>query len=281
MLTSNVGIVSQTTRVTFEQLGPAVAALQRQVARDFGPIWGMQATVDGFPTLDDVPVGYWQIIIMDDIPFHAAGIHLNERSGQPFALVRYSEEWTLTTSHECLEMLADPNGNRLVPGDSAKPDQGRVEYLVEVCDPSESATYAYSVNGFLVSDFYTPQFFDPKESSGVRYSFTGAITRPRQVLDGGYISWREPISGHLWQLFVDDGQETFVDQGEIPLGVRSLRALSDRKTAEHRYKAAARPWPAKVTLLSAAGGHRIRNPMKNNAALLRSQIEALVKPKKP
>ena len=37
--------------------------------------------------------------------------------------------WSLTASHECLEMLADPFGNRLIAGDSPKPDQGRVQIL--------------------------------------------------------------------------------------------------------------------------------------------------------
>ena len=33
------------------------AALQRQATRDFGPVWGVRATVDSFPRLEDVPLG--------------------------------------------------------------------------------------------------------------------------------------------------------------------------------------------------------------------------------
>ena len=43
-----------------------------------------------------------------------------------------------------------------------------------------------------MSDFYTPRFFDPLVAPGVRYSFTGALTEPRQVLRGGYLSWARP-----------------------------------------------------------------------------------------
>ena len=96
-------------------------------------------------------------------------------------------------------MLVDPFGDRLVAGDSPKPDQGRVLFLVEVSDPSEAADFGYSVNGVLMSDFYTPRFFDPTVSHGVRYSFTDAISEPRQVLRGGYLSWLEPVSDHWWQ----------------------------------------------------------------------------------
>lgn len=53
-----------------------------------------------------------------------------------------------------------------------------------------------TVNGVLVSDFYTPHFFDPVKNASVRYSFTGAIDKPRQVLRGGYISWHNPPTTH-------------------------------------------------------------------------------------
>jgi len=155
--------------------------------RDLAPIWQISATVQAFEKLEDIPLDYWPMIVRDDIGFAAAGIHLDQ-DGQPFALITSSNDndvWSLTVSHETLEMLVDPLGDRLVAGDSPKPDQGRVLFLVEVSDPSEAADFAYSVNGVLVSDFYTPSFFDPIAAVGVRYSFTDAITEPRQVLRGG------------------------------------------------------------------------------------------------
>src|SRR5258706_8410910 len=125
-------------------------------------------------------------------------------------------------------MLADPYGTRIQAGNSVKPDQGRVEYIVEVCDPSEAPEFAYTVNGVLVSDFYTPRFFDPTPAAGVRYSFTGALTEPRQVLDGGYLSWREPVTDHLWQLFVENGQREFKDVGSLTGDLAAMRLLADR-----------------------------------------------------
>jgi len=93
----------------------------------------------------------------------------------------------------------DPFGDRLVAGTSPKPRQGRVEFLVEVCDPSEDPAYSYTVNGIVVSDFYTPAFFDPLGAAGARYSFAGHITGPRRILEGGYLSWHDPVSDHWWQ----------------------------------------------------------------------------------
>ena len=43
--------------VTVADLAPVSAAIQEQVSRDFGPIWNVEATVDAFDKLEDVPVG--------------------------------------------------------------------------------------------------------------------------------------------------------------------------------------------------------------------------------
>ena len=144
--------------------------------------------------------------------------------------MQYSSDWVLTTSHEVLEMLADPFGNRLVAGHSPKPGQGRVEFLVEVCDPSEAAQFGYTINGLLVSDFYAPAFFDPVAHSGTRYSFTGAIKRPRRVRTGGYLSWHEPISDHWWQAQWFSGTKPrYADLGVLT-GQGSLRSQIDAMT---------------------------------------------------
>jgi hypothetical protein len=230
MLLSQVALVSEIDEISASELTRVSAALQKQALRDFGPVWEVEATVDAFVRLDDVPLGYWPIVVEHDIGFSgAAGIHL-DKDGQPFALVQYSDSWSLTASHECLEMLADPFGDRLVAGDSIKEDQGRVEYLVEVCDPSEAQEYAYTANGILVSDFYTPRFFDPVAASGVRYSFSGRIDAPRKILKGGYVSWHDPVSDHWWQQTWFGDEPRFRDLGVFERGRQSLREMVDAAT---------------------------------------------------
>src|SRR4051794_3432612 len=154
-LLRQVALVSESRQIRSSDLTRVSAALQKQATRDLVQFWNIKATVDAFPQLEDVPIGYWPIMIKDNIGFNAAGIHLDE-DNQPFALVTASEDrdvWSLTTSHELIEMLVDPFGNRLAAGDSPKPDQKRVQFLVEACDPSEATEFAYTVNGILVSDF--------------------------------------------------------------------------------------------------------------------------------
>ena len=172
----HVALVSLAQGISLFEVSRASAAIQKQVTRDFGPCWGVQATVDAFGRLEDVPLGYWPVVVLEDIHANALGYHV-DKHGQPYALVKHTTGWELTASHETLEMLADPFGNRVVAARSIKRGQGRVQYLVEVCDPCEGAQFAYTVNGVLVSDFYTPHFFDPVRDPAVRYSFTGAITR--------------------------------------------------------------------------------------------------------
>jgi hypothetical protein len=276
---NQVALVSQTGRATAAQLSVASAALQRQVTRDVSPIWDIEATVDAFSSLTDVPVGYWPILIKDKIPDNAQGIHKNDANGQPFALVEFSENWILTTSHECVEMLVDPSGDRTVTSNSVAPNQGRVQYLVEVCDPSEAAAFGYTVNGVLVSDFYTPNFFDPVSAPGVRYSFTGAITSPRQVLDGGYLSWFDPQSGHVFQLFVANDQDRIVDLGPFPQGFGSLRMFSDRNSSKVRKQAEKTAKPKGLLLSGAlATGKQSTydQAVQAQAKSLQAQIDALV-----
>jgi hypothetical protein len=230
MLQVHVALVSATDQTDPQEMSHVAAALQKQASRDLAPLWLISATVDVFPSLRNVPAGYWPVVIVDDVK-GAAGYH-QDRFGHPYALVEYSRSWSLTASHEALEMLCDPWGRRTAAGRSPKPDQGQVEFLVEACDPCEAARYAYTINGVLVSDFITPEFYDPRQTHGARYSFTGAITRPREVLPGGYISWWEPRSNHVWQLLRVTDEDEFVDLGSggFNRAELSLREFVDKKT---------------------------------------------------
>jgi hypothetical protein len=274
MLPQYVALVSETGNVDNAALAPVAGALQKQVTRDFEPIWGVSAVVAAYPTLEDVPLGYWPIIVKDNIGHPgAAGIHL-DNNHQPFSLVQFSNHWSLTASHECLEMLADPYGNRIVAGDSIEQGKGRVEYLVEVCDPSEAETYAYTVNAVQVSDFYTPHYFDPVASQGVQYSFTGAITEPRKVLPGGYLSWHDPVSDHWYQARYFTQKLQIVDLGVFDAGVKSLRAEMDKRSFRRQLVA---DLPAKSSALVAAREAVTRaEPAKSSkAAAWRTQIATL------
>jgi hypothetical protein len=271
----NMALVSEVPVHDPSDVSAVAAALQKQLTRDLGPIWGVTGTVDALPTLEDVPIGYWPMMVRADIEVEgAAGIHL-DKDGQPFALITYSDSWSLTASHEMCEMVADPFGDRLIAGPSIHPDQGRVEYLVEVCDPSEAAQFGYTVNGILVSDFYTPRFFDPVPAQGVRYSFTGALSEPRQVLVGGYLSWHDPVSDHWWQQRWFDSEPELVDLGIFDARTESVRAIIDRLTPHPELFQGLSPEDDRLRTAVAAG-ETARQSTTSKAAALRTQIDDLL-----
>lgn len=229
-----LAVVSESEQVPLNDTMYVAAALQKQVARDFSPIWGINATINAFATLEDVPVGYQPIIVMDDIGFAAAGIHL-DNDGQPFGLVNANNRWPLTASHEMLEMLADPQGNSLQVARALHPEQDRALYLVEVCDPSEAWEFGYDVNGVRVSDFYTPDYFLPANPGNVRYSFTGAVEHPLQVLRGGYISWLDPATNQWWQqTWFSGDQPTFVPLGALDAANGDFRSQTNSRAMRDR-----------------------------------------------
>lgn len=206
MLPIRIGLISQSTSITFPELSKVANALSLQVARDLAPIWGVTGTVSAVADEHAIDPGVWPVYIVDQMDSDMAGFHLTAHN-QPYAMVQYGRTWSLGASHEVLEMLVDPSGSRLVAANAVGivdnnicDVPGKFEYLLEVCDPSEDEANAYLIDGVLVSDFYTPQFFAPSGTSGDRYSFSGRIGHPRQVLPNGYLTWFDPASNLLQQV---------------------------------------------------------------------------------
>jgi len=226
MLAKNLALVSQSHTVTVDHLNEVAAAIQKQVTRDLEPIWGIKATINVFKNLKSVPTGYWPVVIKDGIHQAGAGGYHSKKHNQPFAVIQAGNDWILSTGHEILEMLIDPWGNQTVTADSLKPGQGRVMYLLEACDPCEAGQFAYTINGIAVSDFITPNYHDPVASASVRYSFTGSIKKPREILAGGYLSWFDPESQQIWQAINRGNGLEFRDIGTSPGGF-SLRHYVD------------------------------------------------------
>src|SRR5262245_53117274 len=109
----HIALVSEVAVIDGGALARVSAALQKQIVRDVAPIWEVTGTVDPFPALEDVPPGYWPIIISVAAPTGGLlGLH-HDKDGQPVAWVEWSESWSITASHECIEMLVDPWGNYL------------------------------------------------------------------------------------------------------------------------------------------------------------------------
>src|SRR5438132_85170 len=109
MLIRHIALVSDTKQISASELTKVGAALSKQASRDFAPIWGIQANVHAFAKLEDVPLGYWPVIVRDDIMEPgAAGYHTDDK-GSPFALVQYDRGWSLNASFRSLREFIDFN----------------------------------------------------------------------------------------------------------------------------------------------------------------------------
>jgi hypothetical protein len=130
-------------------------------------------------------------------------------------------------------MLVDPSGNRQASGPSPLPSQGEVAFLLEACDPCADAQFGYTIDGILVSDFCTPEFFGPG-GSGARCSFTGAVESPLAALKNGYLSWLDPLSQDWYQQQCFGSRTKFIQLGQPEAGYRCMREFTNRAEADHR-----------------------------------------------
>lgn len=288
-LTDHVGVVSLTRDISTRTLLLVAAAVQKQVTRDFTPIWDLHATVDVFEDISSMPTDYRQVAVFGDPAelaerlefaigeqsaarlienFNAGaleGLHLNAFTRQPFALVAASESWTVTLSHEVLEMITDPFGNHVRAASHPVNPHERVNYLLEVCDPC-LATW-YPVNGVPVADFYTPWYFEPVRPAGTRYSYTGDLEYPLQILEGGYLTWIDPADSGLYQLQYGESEAIrLAGRPELARTSEPLRTLVDLDPRTPRIgdvplrpARAAPSWPgATAAMREASEGNALR-----------------------
>jgi hypothetical protein len=238
-----VGLADKTGAIDPQLIQSVAAAMTIQVTRDLTQFWNVQANVTFLPDASKIPAGVWPVFLVKELPPGEGGFHLDKHN-QPFAKViasPKSDAWTIDVSHETLEMLVDPAGNRLqnstsieITGGKIHDGTGEFAYLVEACDPCEADNFAYAIQGVAVSDFLTPHFYDPIVTNGTRYSFTGAIEAPRQILPGGYISWVNHQTDEVQQLL-------FVDPNSPPkiVNLGSATGLSLREWVDNHMRTSA------------------------------------------
>lgn len=192
-----IAITNASTSLTDEQVNAVLPALQKQVTDDFREYWGVDCTLRFLPKEETLTKGWWQIVVFDD-PDQADALGYHELSslgtplGKIFARLdqQVGSSWTVTLSHELLEMLGDPDI------DTVKQCADGKFYALEVSDAVEADNLGYEIDGVLLSDFVTPQWFNDQVKCD-RYSFKEHVTKPLELAPGGYISVFDQEQG--WQ----------------------------------------------------------------------------------
>lgn len=185
-----VAITNQSTVLTDLEVQAVLAALQKQVSTDFKAYWDLECSIIFWDKASPLPAGWWQIVVLDD-PDQAGALGYHEMTAQGTPLGKIfakldkesGSSWTVTLSHELLEMLGDPWIDYCVAAEDGK------LYALEVCDAVEADACGYMIDGFLLSDFVTPSWFESTEAD--RLSFQKHVTKPLELAAGGYISIRE------------------------------------------------------------------------------------------
>jgi hypothetical protein len=200
-----ISVINASTVVADNDVQTVVDALQKQVTNDFLPAWGVGAQLTFIPTGTTPPAGTWWLSILDDSDQAGAlGYHDITPDGLPLGKVfagtdlKFGHSWSVTASHELLEMLGDPNINLTV---FVQNDQSTgILYAYEVCDACEADNFGYQIGNVLVSDFVFPSWFESFRTAGsTQFDQTKQIQNPLQLLAGGYIGVFDVNSGSGWQ----------------------------------------------------------------------------------
>jgi hypothetical protein len=198
-----VAVKNLSTVVKNSELTQALPAFQKQVSMDFcgAAGWGIDAKLEIVGAKDRLPSGAWLLGVFDEAEQAGAlGYHDLTRHGQPFGKVFAKTtlddngKWTVTFTHELLEMLADPNINLCAFDDTA-----RRLYAYEVCDAVEADALGYVIDGVTVTDFVLPGWFEPQHVSRTEsFAFKSKVKGPFHLLPGGYIGYFD-LDGGGWQ----------------------------------------------------------------------------------
>jgi hypothetical protein len=176
-------IINRTTIPFNVNLPSLVHALQTHVSRDFAKVWNIDALLE--ISTEPLP-GAWPIYLLDHSDVNGALGYHDAPNGVPVGKVfigddlKYNLSPTVTLCHELDEMLLDAYVNLGV-------QIGGTSWVAnEACDPVEADRLGYQIDGFQMSDFLTPNWFEPSVK-GI-YDFGKHLTAPLQLFTGGYCS---------------------------------------------------------------------------------------------
>ena len=261
-----VALVADPSVISPTLLSTAAGVLQTQVLRDLSPSppngWGKSAAViacsiGGNPP----PPGSLLVRItanVDDpneIGYHKIGI-------TPTATVQLEstdEDWIFYASHELLEMLVDPQGDVLpftAPSIDPATPGAPVRYLPEICDPVQDPSQAYLINGYHVSNFVLPTFYEP--ARGLPFDHCNNLRAPLQPAPGGCIAWADPASNSWMHYnYGDDAATNGTPLSQPPPGMAAAEyARTSPREIVHRAFGRHEPHPLSAEQLADARDRR-------------------------
>ena len=227
-----INVTNLSADVSDEQLQRVIDAISFQVANHFAPEWqqtvlltksrvdlqGGQVAFDR--AVDAVIYLGTKINDPDSGAQQALGYHNTNSSNVPYGFVyldvcaRSGEIWSVTLSHEVLELLVDPTAVTTVTNPATGANGN--SYALEVCDPTQGDQYL--INGVMVANFVTRAFFSmPGRSADMNYC--GLPQKPFEPRPNGYIQYID-ADGDTQQ---DWGDSVTTAQKEVKTAMGSFR----------------------------------------------------------
>jgi hypothetical protein len=240
-----ISIVNFTDTLPDEEVQGVIRAINRQITQDFQPYWSIGATLrlEGHTNKTDRQHpeelrGDAIIYLWDkaaDVP-NAIGYHDRNNRGLPYGFVfteiakEVGENWSVTLSHEALELIGDSDVNILAAGPHPKKPNEVVYFWYEMCDAVQAESY--ELDSVAVSNFVLPLYFTSEAESGSRNDFlgrrhNGKLLQSFGINPGGYVGF-----------FTADGQVDTVTadtEAERRLEIKTrLRDVRARRGTRYR-----------------------------------------------
>jgi len=240
-----ISVVNHTNgQISDEDLQIVVRAINRQITQDFEPYWSLGATLrlegrsekkPGKLSLPDLRGDAILYLWSETDVEGALGYHDQNASGIPYGFVftalskKLGEPWSVTLSHEAMELIGDPEVNLLVMGPSPKNPSKIVFHWYEMSDAVQNESY--EIDGIAVSNFVLPLYFTDNDEVGARNDFLGRSYKGKTlgsfgVNPGGYIGYYDPeLNDHTTFSRSGDAvaQKRLKIKGEARAARRSIR----------------------------------------------------------
>ena len=220
-----ISLINHSEVITDEQVQQVIRAINRQLKEDFEPYWSFSATlrlegpIGQRPSLSKFSDmrGDAVLYLVDGVnSLGATGWHLANYGDIPYGIVflglcaKIKEAWSITLSHEALELVGDPMCNLLVQGNDPLDRRRRVFHLFEMCDAVQAESY--SIEGVALSNFVLPSYFSLGEQPGRRNDFLGRSYKGKTLESfgmnpGGYLNILDPKAGNWEQPVYGDDKE--------------------------------------------------------------------------
>ena len=216
-----ISVINHSLIISDEKVQEVIRAINRQITEDFAPYWSFGATLrlEGSigerpctRTLSDMRGDAVLYLLDGSNTLSATGWHLANYKDIPYGFVflglceQMKEAWSMTLSHEALELVGDPMCNLLVEGNHPFDRRRRVFHLFEMCDAVQAESYF--IDGVEVSNFVLPSYFSLGEQEGRRNDFLGRTHNGQSLKSfgmnpGGYLNIYDAKSGKWEQPSVE------------------------------------------------------------------------------